>query len=247
MLRSVATARLEARTTREPVRTGPAPGARRYHADHGRARVDRGTSGNVSARLGEGMLVTPSGVTPDRLAPETMVAVDATGATRPGAAKPSSEWRMHLGLYARRPDVQAVVHCHSRHATILACAGRAIPAMHYMVAVGGKASHPACALRHLRRRRPGPGRRPGAGRRPCLPDGQSRPDRRRRQPGARPGHRRGGGGAGRRSTGERWPSAAPTCSTPARWTRCSPSSGITARDGIRHEVRSPPFRSTGSR
>ena len=103
--------------------------------------LNRGTSGNVSARLGAGMLVTPSGVTPDRLTPQTMVEMDAEGSAAPGL-KPSSEWRMHHGLYARRPDVQAVVHCHARHATILACVGRPIPAMHYMVAVGGRASIP---------------------------------------------------------------------------------------------------------
>ena len=104
--------------------------------------LNRGTSGNVSARLGDGLLVTPSGVAPERLTPETMVALDAEGRPASGALKPSSEWRMHHGLYARRPDVQAVVHCHARHATILACAGRPIPAMHYMVAVGGKAHVP---------------------------------------------------------------------------------------------------------
>jgi L-fuculose-phosphate aldolase len=78
----------------------------------------------------------------DRLTPASIVAVDADGRAPLDAAKPSSEWRMHLGLYARRPDVNAVVHCHSRHATILACAGRSIPAMHYMVAVGGRAGVP---------------------------------------------------------------------------------------------------------
>ena len=104
--------------------------------------LNRGTSGNVSARLGAGMLVTPSGVTPDRLTAETMVAVDGEGRPASGALKPSSEWRMHRGLYARRPDVHAVVHCHARHATILACAGLPIPAVHYMVAVGGKAAVP---------------------------------------------------------------------------------------------------------
>ena len=104
--------------------------------------LNRGTSGNVSARFGQGMLVTPSGVVPDELTPETMVYVDAEGRPAPDALKPSSEWRMHQGLYARRPDVAAVVHCHARHATILACAGRPIPPTHYMVAVGGKAQVP---------------------------------------------------------------------------------------------------------
>jgi L-fuculose-phosphate aldolase len=100
--------------------------------------LNKGTSGNVSTRLGDGMLVTPSGVVPELLTPESVVFVTADGIPAARAARPSSEWRMHLGLYARRPDVQAVVHCHSRHATILACAGKPIPPMHYMVMVGGK-------------------------------------------------------------------------------------------------------------
>jgi L-fuculose-phosphate aldolase len=104
--------------------------------------LNKGTSGNVSARLGAGMLVTPSGVTPDRLTVESIVFVDGDGAPQPGSWKPSSEWRMHLGLYTRRADVNAVVHCHSRHATILACAGLPIPSMHYMVMVGGKSFVP---------------------------------------------------------------------------------------------------------
>ena len=104
--------------------------------------LNRGTSGNVSARWGDGMLVTPSGVTPDRLTAESIVEVSPDGTSLPGALRPSSEWQMHMGIYQRRPDVQAVVHCHARHATILACAGREIPSMHYMVAVGGGASIP---------------------------------------------------------------------------------------------------------
>jgi L-fuculose-phosphate aldolase len=103
--------------------------------------LNKGTSGNVSARWGAGMLITPSGVTPEALTPESIVLVDADGAVG-GGARPSSEWRMHLGLYARRRDVGAVVHCHSRHATILACTGRPIPSMHYMVAVSNKAQVP---------------------------------------------------------------------------------------------------------
>jgi L-fuculose-phosphate aldolase len=104
--------------------------------------LNRGTSGNVSARCGEAMLVTPSGVPAPRLTAEQMVLVQPDGSTAPGALKPSSEWRMHQRILARRPDARAVVHCHSRHATILACAGRPIPAIHYMVGVGGGASVP---------------------------------------------------------------------------------------------------------
>lgn len=104
--------------------------------------LNRGTSGNVSARCGEAMLVTPSGVPASLLTPEQMVLVQPDGSTAPGALKPSSEWRMHQGLLDRRPDINAVVHCHSRHATILACAGRPIPAVHYMVAVSGGTNVP---------------------------------------------------------------------------------------------------------
>jgi len=104
--------------------------------------LNRGTSGNVSARFGEGMLVTPSGVPPERLAPESMVFVRGDDSIPEGQLKPSSEWRMHMQILRRRPDVGGVVHCHSRHATILACAGKPIPAVHYMVGVSGGASVP---------------------------------------------------------------------------------------------------------
>lgn len=104
--------------------------------------LNRGTSGNVSARLGDGMLVTPSGVPPERLTPEAMVYVGADDSIPEGQLKPSSEWRMHMQILRRRPDVGGVVHCHSRHATILACAGKPIPAVHYMVGVSGGSSVP---------------------------------------------------------------------------------------------------------
>lgn len=98
--------------------------------------LNRGTSGNVSVRCGEGILVTPTGIVPDALTAESIVYVDAAGQAA-GAYRPSSEWRMHKGIYDRRPDAQAVVHCHARHATILACVGREIPPLHYMVLVSG--------------------------------------------------------------------------------------------------------------
>lgn len=99
--------------------------------------LNRGTAGNVSVRQGAGMLITPSGIDAEQLAPGDIVAVDAAGAWPATSLKPSSEWRMHHRLLERRADVAAVVHCHSRHATILACAGRDIPAVHYMVGVSG--------------------------------------------------------------------------------------------------------------
>lgn len=104
--------------------------------------LNRGTTGNVSARLGHGMLITPSGVVPDKLDARAIVHLDAEGNGREGELKPSSEWRMHARILARRPDVNAVVHCHSRYATILACAGKSIPPLHYMVGVAGRPEIP---------------------------------------------------------------------------------------------------------
>ncbi|HPG24111.1 MAG: class II aldolase/adducin family protein [Spirochaetaceae bacterium] len=98
-------------------------------------------SGNVSIRLDEGMLITPSGVEPTRLAPERLVRVALDGRVL-SAGKPSSEWAMHAALYRRRSDVGAVVHCHSRFATVLACAHHEIPALHYMVVATGASRIP---------------------------------------------------------------------------------------------------------
>jgi L-fuculose-phosphate aldolase len=98
--------------------------------------LNRGKSGNVSARCGDGFLVTPSGLAYEATRPEDIVAMTLDGAAR-GALAPSSEWRFHRALYASRPEVGAVVHAHSPFATTLACLGRDIPAFHYMVAAAG--------------------------------------------------------------------------------------------------------------
>lgn len=96
-----------------------------------------GTSGNVSARSGEGMLITPTGMPYEDLIPEDIVFVDGQGTPAAGGRKPSSEWPFHLSAYAARRDAMAIVHTHSLHATALACARMPIPAFHYMVAVAG--------------------------------------------------------------------------------------------------------------
>ena len=94
-------------------------------------------SGNVSARWREGMLITPTGVAYAALEAASMALLDLEGAGRQGELAPSSEWRMHAALYRAFPECRAVVHCHSPAATALACAGRSIPAFHYMVAAAG--------------------------------------------------------------------------------------------------------------
>ena len=97
-----------------------------------------GRSGNVSCRWKGGMLITPTGMAYDAIRPRDVVFVDAKGAVpSKRSRKPSSEWRFHLAAYRARPDMHAVVHTHSMHATALACAHKPIPAFHYMVAVAG--------------------------------------------------------------------------------------------------------------
>jgi len=94
-----------------------------------------GSSGNLSLRLDEGMLITPTGVLPADLQPAHLVFMSLEGEIGGGQLLPSSEWHMHAGIYRARADINAVVHCHSRHATILACTHRPLPAVHYMIAI----------------------------------------------------------------------------------------------------------------
>ena len=96
-----------------------------------------GRSGNVSCRIDGGMLITPSGMAYDATEPSDVVHMTANGDTVTGGRKPSSEWRFHLAAYQKRGDMQAIVHTHSMHATVLACAHKSIPAFHYMVAAAG--------------------------------------------------------------------------------------------------------------
>lgn len=98
--------------------------------------INRGTSGNVSARWKNGFLITPSGRRYEDTRPVDIVFVDASGTAR-GKWAPSSEWRFHHDIYRNRADVHAVVHTHSSFATTLACLRKNVPAFHYMVAVAG--------------------------------------------------------------------------------------------------------------
>ena len=93
-----------------------------------------GTSGNVSARTPEGdVLITPSGLDYEIMQPEDVALVNVDGELLEGSLKPSTETPMHTGIYRARPQVDAVVHTHSRYATTLACLGWEIPPVHYML------------------------------------------------------------------------------------------------------------------
>lgn len=101
--------------------------------------VNQGTVGNVSARSGDGFLISPTGVPYESLAPEQVVAMDIDGGWT-GDWRPSSEWRIHAAIYGARPEAGAVIHTHAPHATALSCLRRDVPAFHYMMAVTGGAS-----------------------------------------------------------------------------------------------------------
>lgn len=101
--------------------------------------MNPGRSGNLSARVDDGFLLTPSGAAYETLHPDDLVHLDRNGAFGGGQRQPSSEWRLHRDIYAHRPEAGAVVHSHSPFATTLACQGRGIPAFHYEVAFAGGA------------------------------------------------------------------------------------------------------------
>jgi L-fuculose-phosphate aldolase len=98
--------------------------------------INTGTSGNLSLRSGQGMLITPSGMPYEKLLPEDLVCMDSAGRAE-NELQPSSEWRIHHDIYQRHPDIGAILHAHPVHCAALACLNRPIPAFHYMVAVAG--------------------------------------------------------------------------------------------------------------
>ena len=96
-----------------------------------------GTSGNLSALIDGGFLITPTGVVYKDLKPEDVVELDTEGIAVSGLLRPSSEWRFHRDIYLARIEVNAIVHIHSPYATAIACTRQAIPPVHYMIAIAG--------------------------------------------------------------------------------------------------------------
>jgi L-fuculose-phosphate aldolase len=100
---------------------------------------NQGTSGNISVRFEDKMLITPSGVPYEDLTPEkiALMSIDGKDDSFEGPLKPSSEWHFHRDILRNRPEQGAVVHLHSTFATVLAMARKPIPSCHYMVACFG--------------------------------------------------------------------------------------------------------------
>ena len=100
--------------------------------------INQGTSGNISVRADDGILLTPSGVPYDTMRPEDIVAMKWDGSwTAPEGRVPSTEWRFHLDILKAKPETNAVVHAHPVFCTIIAIMNQPIPAIHYMIAAAG--------------------------------------------------------------------------------------------------------------
>jgi L-fuculose-phosphate aldolase len=96
------------------------------------------TSGNVSVRIGEHVVITPSGREYKTLTPADVVIVDLKGNVIDGEMLPSSETPLHMSVYDSNPDVQAIVHAHSIYATAISTVLDRLPTVHYqMVDLGG--------------------------------------------------------------------------------------------------------------
>jgi L-fuculose-phosphate aldolase len=98
----------------------------------GRAGMNAGSSGNVSVRARQGMVITPSGCSAETITDTDPVTTTLDGKGR-GKRAPSSEWFMHAAIYQTYSDAQAIVHTHSDACTALACLNEKLPAFHYMV------------------------------------------------------------------------------------------------------------------
>ena len=101
--------------------------------------INQGTSGNISIRCGDRMLITPSATPYEEMQPEDLASMPLEGerGAWSGPLPPSTEWRFHLGILRARPEAGAVVHTHAAYCTALSILRREIPAVHYMIAAFG--------------------------------------------------------------------------------------------------------------
>jgi ribulose-5-phosphate 4-epimerase/fuculose-1-phosphate aldolase len=97
------------------------------------------SSGNISVRTSDGnMAITPSGVIYDKMKPDDIVVIDLNGEFVEGILKPSSEYQLHAEIYKARPDVNGVVHTHSKFGIAFASTSMEIPVSNIeLLAVGG--------------------------------------------------------------------------------------------------------------
>lgn len=101
-------------------------------------RLITGTAGNISLRVPDGLLITPSGLPYDSLAPADLCVLTVDGDVVAGHREPSSESQLHVAAYAAVPEANAVVHFHGLYSTAVATARTELPVIHYYaVRLGG--------------------------------------------------------------------------------------------------------------
>jgi len=98
--------------------------------------LTKGTGGNISARAGEAIAISPSGVPYEEIQPDDVSVLEDDEVVA-GSTNPSSEYPMHSRILRQRDDVGAVVHTHSPYASTFASLGEPVPASHYLIAFVG--------------------------------------------------------------------------------------------------------------
>jgi L-fuculose-phosphate aldolase len=132
---------------------------RRQQAVAAMARLDalglnRGSTGNLSLRASSGgFWITPTGTPPEDIQADSLVWLDDSGAVKQGDWAPSTEWPFHRAIYRARPDLHAVVHMHSAHATALACLRRPLPSNASRATAARGALHSRCGPQPASQRR----------------------------------------------------------------------------------------------
>lgn len=117
--------------------------AREQVAHYGRELLRRGLTtgsfGNLSVYVPEAkvMVISPSGMDYDQISPQDVSVVTMDGVVLDGQRKPSSEADLHRVFYQNDPAVGAVVHTHSTYATLMACMGKSLEPIHYLIAYAG--------------------------------------------------------------------------------------------------------------
>lgn len=84
------------------------------------AGLSPGSSGNASARVGDRILITPTGSSLRRVTVDDLTELSVEGSHLSGPA-PTKEWALHCAVYRSRPEAGAVIHLHSRAATAVSC------------------------------------------------------------------------------------------------------------------------------
>jgi L-fuculose-phosphate aldolase len=95
-------------------------------------RLAVGSAGNLSIRLGDTVVMTPTGVNYDQITERNICVLDAEGVLLDGDGARSSEWPMHRRIYDLT-DAGAVVHTHSPFAVAMSTVCDELPAIHYSV------------------------------------------------------------------------------------------------------------------